>query len=105
MCSRSSVRSKCGLDCGKQICIAEWLEQESHSSLFERPRAGGLILMSGDEDGRNIMTSKLQFSLKIESGHLWHRDVQNETVGATHAIRREKFFRRGKGTSFEPKLL
>src|SRR5262245_51892216 len=90
--SRSSARSKCGFDCGKQIGIAEWLEQESHRSLFERPPAGGLILMSGDEDGRNMMTSKLQFSLKIESGQIRHRDVQNKTVRATHAIRREKFF-------------
>jgi hypothetical protein len=39
-----SARSKCGLDCGKQICIVEWLEQDSHSSLFESLRPDGPIV-------------------------------------------------------------
>src|SRR5262249_11814048 len=100
-----SARSKGGLDCGKQICIVEWLEQDSHSSLFGRPRPDSLIRLSSDENNRNLVASKLQFSLEIQSGHTGHRDVQNETSGPIHATGREKFLRRRKGAGFETKLL
>src|SRR5262245_27967067 len=97
-----SVHSKGELDYPKQICIAEWFEQESHSPLFKRRRAGAFILMSSDEDDRQVKTSKPQFSLKLESGHIRHRDVQNETVRLAHATGRQKFCRRGKDSGFEP---
>jgi hypothetical protein len=74
-----SPHSKCSIQSLKQGRVAEWLEQEFNGSLLERSPADNLVLVSTDEDDRNAVSAKLQFSLEIKSGHARHGDVEDET--------------------------
>jgi hypothetical protein len=86
-CSAGSQR---GPDYRKQISLAKWLEQEAHSSLFERSRPDGVIGLSRDEDDRNL-ASKPQLLLKFESAQIRHRNVQDEALRSIDIIGVEEF--------------
>jgi len=77
-----------------QSRVAEWLEQALHRTLFEHSRADSLVSLSGDEDDRNLLPAKLQFPLKIRSGHPRHGDVEDQAAGLADAIGPEELFRR-----------
>ena len=63
-----SAGSQCGPDCRKQICLAKWLEQDAHSSLFERSRPDGVIGLGCDEDGRNFWPRSRSFcAIRVRS--------------------------------------
>jgi len=51
-----------------QICLAKWLEQDAHSSLFERSRPDGVIGLGCDEDGRNFWPRSRSFcAIRVRS--------------------------------------
>src|SRR6266852_6392747 len=58
------THSKCDIQRLKQCCVAEWLEQALHCTLFKHPRAHSLISLSSDEDDWNLLSTTLQFLLK-----------------------------------------
>src|SRR4051794_38518892 len=89
-----SAHSKCGIERLKQRRLAEWLEQALHRALFEQAWPGGLVFVSSDENDRNRLPAKHQFSLKIGSGHARHRDVEDQTSRLIDAIRGEELFSR-----------
>ena len=62
-----SVSSKCNIDSLQQNCAYDWLEQESHRSLFKRSLPNSFVLLTGDKDDWKRWIPKLQVSLKIES--------------------------------------
>ena len=99
------ARSKRGPDCRKQMSLAEWLEQDADSSLFERSHPDGVIGLSCDEDDRNLLGSKPQLLLQFESAHIRHRNVQDEALRSMDIIGREEFRRRRKGAGVEPRCL
>src|ERR1700676_2720023 len=88
------THSKCDIERLKQSCVAEWLEQALHRTLFEQSRAHSVISLSGDEDDWNVLPTKLQFLLKAGSGHSGHGNVEDQTTGLVDAIGREELFRR-----------
>src|ERR1700754_5095204 len=75
-----------GIERRKQSRIAEWLEQTLDGALFEHTWTDGLISMSGDEDDRNLLPAKRQFSLEIGAGHARHGDVEDQTSGLADVI-------------------
>src|SRR5215469_3147565 len=79
--------------------VGERLVQEFHGSLFERLLPDALLFLTGDEDDGNHLPTTFQFLLKVKSVHSWHRDVQDQTTGRIHIIRREKLSRRRKSSS------
>jgi len=91
-----SVRSKRDIERLKQVRVAERLEQTRHGTLFERSQTDGLVSLSGNEDDRNLLPGKLQFSLEIRSGHAWHGDVENQAPRLIDVVGREKCFRRAE---------
>ena len=89
-----SVHSKGGIERLQQCRLAEWLEQALHGTLFEHAWTDSRISESGDEDDRNLLPAKRQFSLEIESGHARHSNVEEQTLGLADAIGCEELFRR-----------
>jgi hypothetical protein len=85
----------------KQSSIAEWLEKARHGALCQNSRADSFIPIRSDEDDRKVFTAKLQFPLKFRSGHAWHADIENQTVGLTDAFRSKELFRRRETTRGE----
>src|SRR5712664_2332799 len=98
------THSKCDIERLKQSRVAEWLEQALHRTLFEHSRAHSLISLSGDEDDWNLLPMKLQFLLKVGSGHPGHGNVEDQTSGLADAIGRKKLFRRRERSSCKPEL-
>src|SRR5262249_46674756 len=82
------------LTASKQGTVAERLVQEVHSSLSERLFPDVFVFLAGDEDDWNGLPTTFQFLLKIESGHSRHRDIEDQTAGLIHVIRREKLLPR-----------
>src|SRR5580698_4324056 len=76
----------------QQGSIAEGLEQTRHSAI------------RGDEDDRNVMTAKLQFALKVRSGHTRHADVEDQTVGLPDVFGAKELFRRRERSRGETEL-
>src|SRR5690348_14915650 len=83
-----------GIDRVQQRRLAEWLAQALHGTLFEHAWTNGPISVTGNEDDRNLLPAKLQFSLEIGPGHARHGDVEDQTPGLADATGREKLLRR-----------
>ncbi len=99
-----SPHLKCGIDRLKQRRITEWLKQALHGALFEQARADRVIPVGGDENDRNVLSTKRQFPLEIGSGHARHGDVKDQASGLADAIRRQKVFSRGECLDREAEL-
>src|SRR5580704_4971616 len=56
------------------------LEQALYRTSLEQSWADGLILITSDEDDRNLFPAQLQFLLQFGSGHARHGDVQDQAV-------------------------
>src|SRR5215813_10019376 len=78
--------------------VAERLEQKFHGSLLERPLPDAVVFLTRDEDDGNLLPTTFQFLLKVKSRHSRHRDVEDQTPGRIHIIRREKVWRRRKSS-------
>ena len=91
-----SGNSKRRIQCSKQSRVAEWLEQALYRSLCEQAWANRLVLVSGDEDDRNILPAKRKLILELGSGHAGHGDVENQTLGQAKEIGSEELFGRGE---------
>ncbi len=81
-----SIQVKRRIDGFKQGCVAEWLEQTLHRALCDQSRSDIPICAGGDEDDRNLPSSKLQFALKVGSAHPRHGDVKDQAFGLADAI-------------------
>ena len=79
--------------------LAERLEQALHGPLFDQSRADGLIPLSRDEDGRNLLPAPPQFLLKVGPAHPRHGNVEKQAPGLLDAIGREELFRRRERAS------
>src|SRR5580704_18128309 len=80
-----SAHSKSGIERLTQSRVAERLEQALHGTLFEQAWTDCFILVSGDEDDRNLFPANRQFPLEIRSGHAPHGDVEDQTSGLADA--------------------
>src|SRR5580704_15985125 len=96
---------QCSLKCLKHRSIAEWLKQALHRTLFEQLGAHSLISAGGDEDNRNLLPAKLQFLLKLRSGHARHGDIKDQAFGPVDAIGGKELFRRRERPGYIAELL
>src|ERR1700693_5228056 len=83
-----------GIERLAQSSGAEWLEQALHGTLSEQAWTNALILVSGDEDDRNLFPAKRQLPLEIWAGHARHGDVEDQTFGPADAVGGKKLLRR-----------
>src|SRR5215469_751847 len=104
VCPRPSFPIESYVDGLKQITVAERLVQELHSSLSERLLPDLFILLTTDENDGNRLPTTFQFLLKIQSGHLRHRDIEDQTPRLIHIIRREKLLPGRKSSSRKAEL-
>ena len=89
-----SGHSKSGIERLAQSRVAEWLEQALHGTLFEQAWTNALILVSGDEDDRNLFPAKRQLPLEIGAGHARHGDVEDQASGPADALGGKELLRR-----------
>src|SRR5215813_10046484 len=99
-----SFDPKCLINGIQNSRVAERLVQELCGSLLERLLPDAVVFLTGDEDDGNLLPAVFQFLLKVKSGHSRHRDVEDQTLGRIHVIRREKLLRRRKSSSRKAEL-
>src|ERR1700686_2889363 len=89
-----SGHSKSGIERLAQSRGAEWLEQALHGTPSEQAWTNALVLVSGDEDDRNLFPAKRQLPLEIEAGHARHGDIEDQTSGPADAVGGKELLRR-----------
>lgn len=94
---------KCRINRLEQSCVAEWLEQAFHRTLFDQPLANDHICRN--EDDRDHLLPLYQFPLKIRPGHSRHSNIKEQAPGLGDAIRREELFRRRERAGRKTELL
>src|SRR5215469_14277251 len=100
----TSFDPKCRINGIQHSGVAERLVQKFYGSLLERLPPDAFVLLTGDEDYGNLLPTTFQFLLKVKSGDSRHGDVEDQTPGCIHIIRREKVWRRRKSSSIKAEL-
>src|SRR5215468_9365563 len=99
-----SIDPKCRVNGIQHSGVAERLVQKFHGSLLECLRPDAIVFLTGDEDYGNLSPTTFQFLLQVKSVHSRHSDVEHQTPGGFHIIRREKVWRRRKSFSVKAEL-
>jgi hypothetical protein len=82
--------------CLKQRLFPEGFVQKVHRAAFKRSLSRVVIDMRGDEDDRDIGVVRYQLTLKLESVHAGHPDIENQASRIARLIRTQERFRRRK---------
>lgn len=67
------------------IRVVNGLNRHSTATLFKYTRTNSLIFLSGDEDDRDVLPTKLKLPLQLWSAHSRPGDVEDQALAALGA--------------------
>src|SRR5215475_8304436 len=93
----------CGINCSEQGCLLQRLRKNRNDT----SKFGALAHPIGvrrDDDGRNLQAVAHQIVVKLQAGHFWHLQIDNQAFGESSRQRVDKLFRGPKRLGLKPTM-
>lgn len=92
-------------DAREQSIRSKWLDQIANDAVSQDPSPDALIEIGGNQDRRNGLPRLHEVTMQLNSRHMRHLDVCDQTRGVLDAGGFQESHRRGEGLDLVPQRL